>query len=165
LAQEYSFDVSCGFDKQEFTNALDQTRREITNRFDFKGVLADIDLSANELVIHTESEAKLSAIIDILESKMVKRNIPLAVLEKPGRLEEATGGTVRNKIKLIDALNSDQAKMISKQVRDNLPKAKPVIQGDSIRVISKSKDELQVAITKLRELNPKLPLQFTNYRG
>jgi uncharacterized protein YajQ (UPF0234 family) len=164
MAQEFSFDVSCGFDKQEFTNALDQTRREIANRFDFKNVLAEIEFSGNELTIHTESEPKLTAIIDILESKMVKREIPLSVLEKPGKIEEAAGSTIRSKIKLIDALTTEQAKAMSKQIRDNLPKVKGNIQGDSIRVVSKSKDDLQLTMSKLRELNPNLPLQFKNYR-
>jgi uncharacterized protein YajQ (UPF0234 family) len=167
MAQDFSFDIVCGFDKQEMTNALDQTRREITNRYDFKGVLADIEVNegAKELVIHTESEAKVAAVLDILESKMIKRNIPLTVFDKSKELEEATGGTVRKRIKLRDSLSIDQAKEIAKLIRDEGPKgAKPVIQGDSVRVSSKSKDDLQQIITLIKQKEMELPIQFNNYR-
>lgn len=166
MAQEFSFDITCGFDNQEFVNSLDQTRREMSNRFDFKGVLANIELvnDQKELVIHTESEAKVNSILDILESKLVKRNVPLSVLDKSLSLEDATGGTVRKKIKLKDTLTSEQAKELAKLIRDNVPKVKPIIQGETIRVTSKSKDDLQDVIRLTKEKKSDLPLQFTNYR-
>jgi uncharacterized protein YajQ (UPF0234 family) len=167
MAQDFSFDIIAGFDKQEMTNSLDQTRREITNRYDFKGVLVEIELAdqSKELVIHTESEAKVTAVIDIIESKLVKRNIPLTVLDKSKEVEDAAGGTVRKRINLRDSLTSDQAKEIAKIIRDKGPKgAKPIIQGDSVRVSSKSKDELQQVMTLIRQEKAELPIQFNNYR-
>lgn len=166
MASEFSFDISCGFDKQEFANALDQTKREIQNRFDFKNVLADIDLKddGKELVIHTESDHKLIAILDILESKLVKRNVALSVLDKSKEPESASGGSIRKHIKLIDTLSSEQVKELSKIIRDKAPKVKPVIQGDSIRVTSKSKDDLQETMNIVRQAKPNLPIKFDNYR-
>lgn len=164
MAQDFSFDIVCDYDKQEFTNALDQTRREMTNRYDFKNVLADLELSGKDLIIHTESEPKLAAIFDILESKMVKRNLPLSILDKSARPEDAANSTIRMRVKLVDTLTTEQAKEIAKQIRENNPKVKPIIQGDSVRVTSKSKDDLQEVMTLVKSLNEKLPIQFTNYR-
>lgn len=164
MAQEYSFDVTCGYDKQELANALDQARREISQRYDFKGVLAEIEESGQELILHTESDYKLAALIDLIESKLIKRNVPLSVLDKTASVEPASGGTVRQKIRLIDTLTTEQAKEISKEIRSHLPKVKSTIQGDTIRVSSKSKDELQEVMALLRERFTSLPLTFTNYR-
>lgn len=166
MASEFTFDVTCDFDKQEFTNALDQTRREIDNRFDFKGVLASLELVDNkELVVHSDSDLKVNAIIDILESKMVKRNLSLNILDKTREPEDATGGTVRKRLKLRDTLSTDEAKNIAKIIREEGPKgAKSLIQGSSVRVSSKSKDDLQEVMHVLRSKELKLPLQFTNYR-
>ena len=163
MAQEYSFDVTCGFDKQEFANAIDQARREITTRFDFKGVTAEIETANNEMVLHTESEYKLQALIDMIESKLVRRNLPLSILDKSKATESAAGDTVRKRIPLIASLTAEQAKEISKKLREYLPKIKPNIQGDTVRVVSKSKDELQEAIVLLRKEFTNLPLQFDNY--
>jgi len=165
MASEFSFDVSCDFDKQEFQNAIDQTKREITNRYDFKGVMASIDLrEQKELVIQTESEHKLKAIIDIIESKLVKRNLPLSILDKSKVAEQASGGSLRKTINLINSLNQDQIKEINKLIRAQYPKAKTIIQGETIRVTSKSKDELQNIMHLLRKEKSNLPLVFTNFR-
>ncbi len=166
MASDYSFDITSDFDHQEMINAIDQTRREIENRFDFKGVLVEIDYAEKEktLTIHTESDYKLTAIIDILESKMVKREISLKVLDKDSALEMASGGTVRKKMTLRSGLSSEDAKKISKMIRDEFSKAKPNIQGEEIRVVSKSKDELQQIMTLLNQSDLDLPLQFGNYR-
>lgn len=167
MASDFSFDITCAFDKQEFTNALDQTRREISNRFDFKGVLAELEMNdgSKELVIHSESESKIAAILDILESKLVKRNLSLNILDKSKDSEDASGGTLRKRIKLRDSLSTDEAKSISKMIRDEGPKgAKPLIQGDTIRVSSKSKDDLQQVMQLIKNKDLKLPIDFTNYR-
>lgn len=166
MASDYSFDITCDFDHQEMVNAVDQLKREIIGRFDFKGVLADIDYSEKEntITIHTESDYKLEAIIDILESKMVKRNLSLKILDKSSLEEAATGGTVRKKILLRSGLSAENAKKLTKLIRDEFPKAKPNIQGEEIRVVSKSKDELQGIMDLLRENDLDLPLQFGNYR-
>ncbi len=165
MAQDYSFDVTCNFDKQEFQNALDQTRREIGTRFDFKGVLVEIELlDDNKLVIKTESDLKLTAVLDIIESKMIKRNLSLSILDKSKQPETASGGTIRKELKLINTLDSEQTKEIAKSIRNNFPKAKPIIQGDSVRVISKSKDELQAIMKTLKEEKSNLPLAFSNFK-
>ncbi len=166
MASEFSFDITSDFDKQEFANAIDQTKREIINRFDFKNVLAEIENNEKEkeLVINTESDYKLTSILDILESKMVKRDVSLKILDKSLVIEPASGGTIRKKIKLRSGMTSEQAKKISKMIRDSFPKAKPIIQGESVRVISKSKDELQEIMGMLRGADLDFPLEFGNYR-
>ncbi len=165
MAQDFSFDISCSFDKQEFQNALDQARREINNRFDFKGVFAEIEASNSEtLILQTESEHKLNALIDIIESKLVKRNLSLSILDKTNNSETASGGRVRKEIKLINSLNSEQTKDIAKLIRQDFPKAKPIIQGDSIRVTSRSKDELQSIMRLIKEKRTNLPLDFINFK-
>ncbi len=166
MASDYSFDITCDFDHQEMANATDQLKREIIGRFDFKGVLADVEYSEKEnlITIHTESDYKLEAIIDILESKMVKRDLSLKILDKSTDFELASGSTVRKKIPLRSGLSSENAKKISKLIRDEFPKAKPVIQGDEVRVVSKSKDELQQIMDLLRGADLEMPLQFGNYR-
>lgn len=166
MASDYSFDITCDFDHQEMLNAIDQLKREIIGRFDFKGVLADVDYSEkdNTITIHTESDFKLGAIIDILESKMVKRDLSLKILDKSAPEESASGSTVRKKISLRSGLSSENAKKITKLIRDSFPKSKPNIQGDEIRVVSKSKDELQGIMDLLRGSELEMPLQFGNYR-
>jgi uncharacterized protein YajQ (UPF0234 family) len=166
MASDYSFDITCDFDHQEMVNAVDQTKREIENRFDFKGVVVEIDLNDKDktLTIKTESDYKLESIIDILESKMVKRNLSLMVLDKSSEIEMSGGNTVKKTIKLRSGLNSDDAKKISKLIREDFPKSKPVIQGESVRVTSKSKDELQEIMSSLRNSDLEMPLEFGNYR-
>lgn len=166
MSSDYSFDISCDYDHQEMVNAIDQTRREIDNRFDFKGVPVEINHNdkEGELTIQTDSDYKLTAIIDILESKMVKRELSLKILDKSGAIETASGGNVRQKIALRSGLKSEDAKKVSKLIRDAFPKAKPTIQGEEIRVVSKSKDELQEIMQTLRAEDLEMPLQFGNYR-
>jgi hypothetical protein len=165
MAQDYSFDITCNFNKQEFQNAIDQTRREISTRFDFKGVFTEIEIFGNEkLILQTESEHKLNALIDIIESKLVKRNLPLSILDKTKSPEASSGGSVRKEIKLVNSLDSEQTKEIAKVIRQEFPKAKPIIQGDSIRVTSRSKDELQTIMHQIKEKKSDLPLDFINFR-
>jgi cyclic-di-GMP-binding protein len=166
MASDYSFDITCDFDHQEMANAVDQLKREIIGRYDFKGVLADVDYAEKDDVIniHTESEYKLTAILDILESKMVKRDLSLKILDKSTPEENASGSTIRKKIVLRSGLNAENAKKVTKMIRDSFPKAKPIIQGDEVRVISKSKDELQQIMSLFSDGDFELPLQFGNYR-
>jgi uncharacterized protein YajQ (UPF0234 family) len=166
MASDYSFDITCDFNHQEMVNAIDQTRREIDNRFDFKGVMVEINHNEKdkEIVIQTVSDYKLQAILDILESKMVKRDLSLKILDKSTPDEAAASGTVRKKVKLRSGLSSEDAKVISKLIRDNFPKAKPIIQGEEIRVTAKSKNDLQEIMQLLRTSNLEMPLQFGNYR-
>lgn len=166
MSSDFSFDITCDYDHQEMVNAIDQVRREIENRYDFKGVLVDIkhDDKGGELTIQTDSDYKLTAILDILESKMVKRDLSLKILDKSGVIESAAGSTVRQKIILRSGLKSEDAKAISKTIREHFPKAKPNIQGEEVRVVSKSKDELQEIMQLLRSEDMEMPLQFGNYR-
>ena len=162
MAGESSFDVVSDFDQQELVNALDQARREIATRYDFKGSKVAFDLGKDALTLTADDEYRAAAAKDLLESKAVRRGLSLKVFEW-GRLEPA-GGTVRQQIALKRGLTSDQAKELSKRIRDGFPKTKPVIQGDAVRVSAKSKDELQAVIADLRALDYPVALQFTNYR-
>ena len=163
MAGESSFDVVSDFDQQELVNALDQARREIATRYDFKGSRVGFELGKDALTLTADDEYRANAAKDLLESKAVRRGLSLKIFDW-GRVEPAGGGTVRQQIALKRGLTSDQAKELSKRIRDGFPKTKPVIQGDAVRVSAKSKDELQAVIADLRSLDYPVALQFTNYR-
>jgi len=160
-----SFDVVSERDMQEVRNAVDQAQREIATRFDFKNSPFEINLEADQIIILADSEAKLTAIKDVIQSKLVRRQLPLKIMqwEKP---EDAAGARVRQHVKLVQGISSDLARQISKYIRDKHPKAKPAIQGDAVRVSARSKDELQTVIQGLREQEKgyDVALQFINYR-
>jgi cyclic-di-GMP-binding protein len=158
-----SFDVVSEFDQQELVNALDQVRREVATRFDFKGSKVSLELGKDEIVLLADDEYRAGAVKDLVQSKAVRRGLSLKIFDW-GRLEPAAGGTVRQHIGLKRGLTSDQAKEISKVVRERFPKVKPAIQGDAVRVSGKSKDELQGVIAHLKALDYPVALQFTNYR-
>lgn len=165
MPAEYSFDVVSQFDRQELVNALDQTRRELGTRFDFKNSPFEIELEKDQIVLLAENESKLTAIKDVIQSKLVRRNLPLKIMqwEKP---EEAAGGRARQHVKLVQGISPDLARQISKYIRDSHPKAKPAIQGDAVRVSAKNKDDLQAVIQGLRakDKDYDVALQFINYR-
>jgi uncharacterized protein YajQ (UPF0234 family) len=165
LAGDVSFDVVSDFDQQELVNALDQARREIQTRYDFKGVTATLELGKDEITLLTEDEHRAQAVRDLLESKAIRRGLSLKIFDW-GKVEEAGGNKVRQRIGLKRGLPEDLAKKLSKLIRDEFPKAKSQIQGNAVRVTSKSKDELQKVISRLREESEELPmpLQFENYR-
>jgi uncharacterized protein YajQ (UPF0234 family) len=163
MAAESSFDLVSDFDQQELVNALDQVRREIATRFDFKGSRCSLELGKAEITLTADDEFRAKAVRDLVESKAVRRGLSLKVFDW-GKLEPAAGGTVRQQIALKRGLTSDQAKELSKRIRDRFPKVKPVIQGDAVRVTGKSKDELQGVIAHLRAMDYPVALQFTNYR-
>jgi len=165
VAGDVSFDVVSDFDQQELVNALDQARREIQTRFDFKGSKAEIELGKDEILFRADNESRARAMRDLLESKAIRRGLSLKIFDW-GDIEEAGGNTVRQTIKLKRGLPDDLAKKISKLIRDDFPKVKSQIQGNAVRVSGKSKDELQKVITRLREESEgyPVPLQFENYR-
>jgi cyclic-di-GMP-binding protein len=163
MAQDFSFDVVSDFDQQEMVNALDQTRREIGTRYDFKGVTAEIEQEKDQLILLTDSDMHLKAILDVLQSKMHKRGIDLKVLD-PQKPEQAARGNVRQVVKLRRGISDDLARDLNKKIRASNPKSQVRIEGDKLRVSSKSKDELQSVIGFLREMELDVPLQFTNYR-
>lgn len=158
-----SFDVVSDFDQQELVNALDQVRREVATRYDFKGAKVTIELTKTEIVMQADDEYRAGAVKDLIQSKAVRRGLSLKIFDW-GKLEPAGGGTVRQHISLKRGLTSEQAKEISKIVREGFPKVKPAIQGDAVRVSGKSKDDLQNVIVHLRGLDYPVALQFENYR-
>ena len=165
MAGEVSFDVVSDFDRQELVNALDQARREIGTRYDFKGAKAELELGKEEIVLRADSESRARAMRDLVESKAIKRGLSLKIFDW-GDIEEAGGNTVRQTVGLRRGLPDDLAKKIGKLIRDDFPKVKSQIQGDAIRVSGKSKDDLQRVISRLREESEgyPVPLQFQNYR-
>jgi uncharacterized protein YajQ (UPF0234 family) len=165
MAGEVSFDVVSEFDRQELVNALDQARREIGTRYDFKGAKAELELGKEEIILRADSDSRARAMRDLVESKAIRRGLSLKIFDWRD-IEDAGGNTVRQTIGLRSGLPDDLAKKITKLIRDDFPKAKSQIQGDAIRVSSKSKDELQKVITRLREESEgyPVPLQFQNYR-
>jgi uncharacterized protein YajQ (UPF0234 family) len=163
MAGDVSFDVVSDFDEQELRNALDQVRREIGQRYDFKGATADISQGKDELRIVADDEFRARAIRELIESKAVRRNLSLKIFDW-GRIEPAGGNTVRQVVGLRRGLPEDLAKRLVKLIRDEFPKVKSQIQGDAIRVSGKSKDDLQRVIVRLRGLDEPVPLQFENYR-
>jgi uncharacterized protein YajQ (UPF0234 family) len=163
MAGESSFDVVSDFDAQELRNALDQVRREVAQRFDFKGVSVDIEQGKDEIVLVTEDEFRAQAVRDLIESKAVRRGLSLKIFDW-GKVEPAGGNRVRQHIGLRRGLPDELARKLTKLLRDEFPRAKGQIQGDAIRVSAKSKDDLQRVITRFRELDIEVALQFINYR-
>ena len=163
MAGEVSFDVVSEFDEQELRNALDQVRREVQQRYDFKGATVELTQGKNELALVTDDEFRATAVKDLIETKAVRRNLSLKIFDW-GTVEPAGGNKVRQMIGLRKGLDETLAKKIQKLIRDEFPKVKSQIQGDAVRVSAKSKDDLQRVIARLRELDEAVPLQFQNYR-
>lgn len=166
MAKECSFDIVSEFDKQELVNAVDQVKRELTSRFDLKNSNSEIELEADKLItITTNDEMKLRNIIDILQTKLTKRNLSIKILDAQ-TIENALGGNVRQVFNLRKGLTQDLAKKIVSDIKDSKIKVQPSIQGDQVRVSGKDKDDLQAVIKLLKENSDKYdyPLQFQNYR-
>ena len=163
MAGEISFDVVSDFDEMELRNALDQVRREVQQRYDFKGAHVDLQQEKERLVLVTDSEMRARAIRDLIESKAIRRNLSLKIFDW-GEVVPAGGNKVRQEIPLRRGLPDDLGRKLVKLIRDEFPKVQPRIQGDAIRVVGKSRDELQKVIVRLRELDEAVPLQFENYR-
>ena len=160
-----SFDVVSQVDMQEVKNAVEQTMKEIRQRFDFKNSKTDLTLrdKEKELSVLSDNEYKLKAVLEILKAKCVKRNVSLKALSY-GKLEEALGGTVRQVIAIQSGIPDEKAKVIAKEIRDAKFKAQAQIQGDQVRVQSRSRDELQAVIAFLKQKDFGIDLQFINYR-
>jgi uncharacterized protein YajQ (UPF0234 family) len=163
VAQDYSFDVVSQFDRQELVNAVNQAQREIVTRYDFKDTGASIDLGEDEITLQGPSDFKLKAMVDVLQSKFVKRNLSLKIL-KAGPIEPAAKGSVRQKLELQEGIDDELARSLVKQIKQISPKVQPRIQGDLIRVSSREKDLLQQVIQALKAEDSPVPLQFINYR-
>jgi len=166
MAKDASFDIVSEFDKQELVNAIDQVKRELTTRFDLKDSNSNIELIEDKAInITTNDEMKLKNIYDILQSKLVKRNLSLKILD-PQKIENALGGNVKQEIKLKKGLTTELAKKIVAFIKDTKLKVQASIQGDSVRVTGKSRDDLQDVIKAIRAKEEEIdaPLQFNNYR-
>ena len=166
MAKTESFDITTGCDLQEVDNAVNQALKEITGRYDFKGVPVEIeyDRKAGTISIHTADDFKLNAAWDALLGRLVARKIPVKNIKR-GAIEPAGGDTVKQTVTLVQAIDSDTAKRISQFIRDQkLKKVQTSIQGDQLRISSPSKDELQDAMRVLRDHDFGIALQFGNYR-
>lgn len=165
MAKDHSFDIVSNVDLQEATNAIDQTKKEISQRFDFKDSKSSIDWNKDEktVTIQTESDFRLRAITDILETKFAKRGVSLKSLE-PGAMEKATGGGVRQVTKIRQGIPSEKAKEIVKFIKETKIKVQPSIQQDQVRVQAAKIDALQEIIKVLRGHSFDLDLQYINYR-
>jgi cyclic-di-GMP-binding protein len=166
MAQQNSFDVSTGADLQEVDNAVQQARKEIATRYDFKGTdcTIDFDPKAGKFTLEADDEYKLTAVFDVLQTKLIRRHVPVKNL-KPGTVQDATKGRARQEIDLAQGIPTDTAKQIVKDVKQKgFKKVQVAIQGDELRVTSPSRDELQAVMTFLREQDYGLELTFGNYR-
>ena len=163
MASDSSFDIVSDFDQQELVNALDQARREIATRYDFKGSKVAFELGKEAITLTADDEYRAGAAKDLFESKAVRRGLSLKIFDW-GKVEPAGGNKVRQVIGLKRGLPDELARRLVKLIRDESPKVKAQIQGEAIRVSGKSKDELQKVIARLRELDEAVPLQFENYR-
>ena len=159
-----SFDVVSELDMQEVRNAVDQAQREIATRFDFKNTGSSIELTPKTIDLETESEPRLQALRQVLEEKLVRRQVSLKALEY-AKIEEASKGAVRQTVTLNVGISSDKAREIGKFVKElNLKGVQHQVQGDQLRISGKKRDDLQNAIAAIREHDFGVPLQFTNFR-
>lgn len=158
-----SFDIVSEVDKQEVRNAVEQSNKEVTNRFDFKGSDARIEQSDYALTIFADDEFKLSQVIDILSTKLVKRGIDLKCLDY-GKLEKVTGNKVKQLVTVKVGIDSDLAKRVVKLIKDSKLKVQASIQGEAVRVSGAKKDLLQETIALVRKADWGFPLQFQNFR-
>lgn len=164
MAAENSFDIVSKIEMTEVTNAVTQTTKEISQRFDFKGSKSQITQEKDALVVISDDEYKLKSVVDILQGKLVKRGVPVKNLSY-GKMEPALGGTVRQRITLQQGIPSDKAKEVVKSIKDSKIKVQAAIQSDQVRVSGKNRDDLQAVIALLKGRDFGIELQFTNYRS
>lgn len=164
MAKENSFDIVSKTDYAEVTNAINQTTKEVSQRFDFKGSKADVELSGNELILTAEDETRLRNMNDIFQGKLVKRGISLKALDYQ-KIEPAAGGTVRQVVKIQQGIPTDKAKEVVKFIKDSKLKVQASIQGESVRVSGKDRDTLQEVIAALKGKDFGIDMKFDNYRS
>ncbi len=163
MAKEFSFDVVSRADINEVRNAVNMAQKEIATRYDFKKSVSKVTLEGDALVLVSDNEGKLKQVVDVLEEKLVRRKVPLKAIQY-GKVEEALGGTVRQRAPIAQGIPEEKTKAMNKLLRQKFKKVKVQIQGDTVRVFSGSKDELQAAMAALREEDWGIPVQFVNYR-
>lgn len=163
MAKENSFDIVSKVDLSEVTNAIQIAMKEIQTRYDFKGSKSNISLENDELVLISDDEFKLSQLKDVLLGKLIRRGVPIKNLDY-GKIENASGGTVRQRAKIVQGIDSDTAKKINTAIKNSKLKVKSQNQSDQIRVSGKSRDDLQKVIHLVKELDLPIEVQFVNYR-
>jgi len=163
MAQQNSFDIVSEVDRAEVTNAINQTIKEVRQRFDFKGSSATVALEANELILTAEDETKLRNMNDIFQQKLVRRGVPLKALSY-GNVDPAAGGTVRQKVQIQQGIPQEKAKEVVRFIKDSKAKVQASIQGDIVRVSGKDRDTLQAVIGSLKDKDFGINMQFSNYR-
>jgi len=163
MAKEHSLDITAEFDKQEMKNAIEQAKREVINRYDFKGLPAEIDYNekAKTITLTSSSDNKVEAMMDIVISKIIKRGISAKAVNEHSR-ESVSGGNIKLTLVIKDVIGKEDAKKIVKEIKAKKLKVTPQIQGDEIRVKSKSIDELQATMKVVKEMDLDLPISFTN---
>ena len=159
-----SFDVVSEVDMQEVRNAVDQTSRELATRFDFKGTGAEVELGDKDITLRASTEDRLAAVRQVLEEKLVRRDVSLKALDY-AKVEEASGGTARQRVNIVAGISSDKAREVNKVVKElGLKGVQSQTQGEQVRVTGKKRDDLQAVIKGLKERDLGIPLQFTNFR-
>lgn len=158
-----SFDIVSEVNRQELDNAVNQAVKEVITRYDFKGSKSKITLEKEAIQLLSDDEFRMKALIDILQSKLIKRNVNLKSLEF-GKVESGFSGLVKCTAKIIAGIESEKAKELVKMIKDMNLKVQPSIQGEQVRVTAKNRDDLQSVIAHLKASDFSLPLQFTNYR-
>src|SRR6476620_3659402 len=164
MAKENSFDIVSKTDYAEVTNAINQTTKEVSQRFDFKGSKATVELADKDLVLSAEDETRLRNMNDILQGKLIKRGISLKALDYQ-KIKPAAGGTVRQTVKIQQGIPTDKAKELVKFIKDSKLKVQASIQGDTVRVSSKDRDTLQQVIAALKAEDFGIDMNFDNYRS
>ncbi|MBW4594310.1 MAG: YajQ family cyclic di-GMP-binding protein [Brasilonema angustatum HA4187-MV1] len=163
MASTYSFDIVSDFDRQELVNTVDQAVRDIKSRYDLKDTQTTVELGEQSITVNTDSDFTLESVHTILREKAAKRNLSQKIFDF-GKVESSSGNRVRQEIKLKKGIDQENAKQISKLIRDEFKKVQPSIQGDAVRVTAKNKDDLQAIIQRLKQEDFPVALQFTNYR-
>ena len=165
MPDSFSFDIVSDFDRQELVNALDQVKREVSQRYDLKGTNTILELEKENFFIKTDSELTLNSVIDIIRNKAIKRKLSLKIFDY-GPIENVSGNQIKQIVTLKKGLNQEVAKKISKKIRDSIKKINITINGETLRVSSKSKNDLQCAIKLINNMEDeyKIPLQANNFR-
>jgi len=163
MASSYSFDVVSEVNMQEVDNAVNQTLKEISQRYDFKGSKTEVELGDDEIRLSSEDEFKINSVIEILKGKFVKRGISVKALDF-SKLEKASMGTVKQTAKLVKGISKEKAKEITSEIKNSKIKVQAQIMDTQVRITGKNKDDLQAAITLLKSKDFGIELQFTNYR-
>jgi len=163
MAKDCSFDIVSEVDMQEMDNAVNQTKKEISQRYDFKGSKAEITLDADSLKLTAEDEYKVNAMLDMLRGKMIKRSVPIKALD-PGKIDSSFGGNVKMVVKIQKGISKEKAKDVTAYIKEQKLKVQTQIMDDQLRVTGAKRDDLQLVIQKLKEKDFGIDLQFINFR-